>query len=123
VAAAADNMQDNGGIIIDPAVASVAAITQHDTAAAPAESGPVAAAADMLVLKLREDSWVEIRRAGDSTPVARRLLKAGTTETFKISGPVSLTIGNAAGVDATLRGTPLPLQADAKNNVAHLNLK
>jgi cytoskeleton protein RodZ len=77
---------------------------------------------DMLVLKLREDSWIEIKRPDNSMPISR-LVKAGETETYRITAPVSLTIGNASGVDATLRGAPIALQADAKNNVARLNLK
>jgi cytoskeleton protein RodZ len=77
---------------------------------------------DLLTLKLREDSWVEIKRPDNSTLVAA-LLKAGTTESFKISGPVSVIVGNAAGVDATLRGKPIELKANAKTNVARLTLK
>lgn len=77
---------------------------------------------DALTLKVREDSWIEIKRADNSTVVSS-ILKAGTTESFKITGPVAMTIGNAAGVEATLRGKPLELKADAKTNVARLNLK
>lgn len=77
---------------------------------------------DMLTLILREDSWVEIKRPDNSTVVAA-LLKAGTTESFKIAGPVAMTIGNAAGVDATLRGKPISLRANTKTNVARINLK
>lgn len=77
---------------------------------------------DLLVLTLRADSWIEIKGQGGGTSVSR-LAKAGETETYKLTAPVSLTIGNASGVDATLRGMPIALQADAKNNVARLNLK
>lgn len=85
-------------------------------------STPGAGAADMLTLTMREDSWVEIRRPDNSTLVAA-LLKAGTTESYKINGPVSMTIGNAAGVDAILRGKPVALKPDGKTNVARLTLK
>lgn len=77
---------------------------------------------DVLTLKLREDSWIEIKRADNSTVVSS-ILKAGTTESFKITGPVAMTVGNAAGVEATLRGKPVELKAEAKSNVARLNLK
>ncbi|OGB23412.1 MAG: hypothetical protein A3I66_01750 [Burkholderiales bacterium RIFCSPLOWO2_02_FULL_57_36] len=77
---------------------------------------------NLLTLKLREDSWIEITRSDNST-LAAVLLKAGTTESFKITGPVAVIIGNATGVDATLRGKPIVLKPDAKNNVARLNLK
>jgi cytoskeleton protein RodZ len=51
------------------------------------------------------------------------LVRAGTTETIEINEPVSVTVGNASGVDASWRGTPLDFKAAAKNNVARLNLK
>ncbi|WP_343588069.1 helix-turn-helix domain-containing protein [Herbaspirillum sp.] len=76
---------------------------------------------DMLKLSFREDSWVEIRRA-DKTTVISRLLKAGTTESFDVSDATMLVIGNAAGVDATLRGQPLDLKPTNGSNVARLNL-
>ncbi|WP_050477230.1 RodZ domain-containing protein [Herbaspirillum rhizosphaerae] len=76
---------------------------------------------DLLRLTFREDSWVEIRR-NDKTTIISRLLKAGTSESFDITEPVTLVIGNAAGVDASLRGSKLDLQATG-NNVARLSLK
>lgn len=76
---------------------------------------------DLLRLTFREDSWVEIRRADKSTVISR-LLKAGTTETFDVSDATTLIIGNASGVDATLRGQPLDLKSPGGSNVARLNL-
>lgn len=106
-------------------------------AAAPAAPAPVAAASaaasalppglnivnskDLLRLTFREDSWVEIRRADKSTIISR-LLKAGTTETFDVSDATMLVVGNASGVDATLRGKALDLKSGSGNNVARLNL-
>jgi cytoskeleton protein RodZ len=91
-------------------------------AAAVRESGAGAGARDMLTLKMLEDSWIEIKRSDNSTVIAA-LLKAGTTESFKITGPVVMTVGNASGVEATLRGKPLVLKGGSKTNVARLNLK
>jgi len=76
---------------------------------------------DMLRLTFREDSWVEIRRADKSTIISR-LLKAGTTESFDVSDATTLIVGNASGVDATLRGQPLDLKSPGGSNVARLNL-
>ncbi|MCA1325982.1 helix-turn-helix domain-containing protein [Herbaspirillum sp. alder98] len=76
---------------------------------------------DLLRLTFREDSWVEIRRA-DKTTIISRLLKAGTTEAFDVADASVLVVGNAAGVDATLRGKPLELKSGSGNNVARLNL-
>lgn len=77
---------------------------------------------DALVLKARQDSWVDIKGAGNRT-VLSRLVKAGETETVEVKEPLSVTIGNASAVDATLRGDALPLKTNTKNNVARLSLK
>ncbi len=85
---------------------------------------PVAASRgnNSLVLKCREEAWVELRRANGSV-LASRLVPAGTTETFEISGSVQVTIGNARSVEATLRGAPLELKLEPGYRVARLNLK
>ena len=88
-----------------------------------AVSAPVAVAdANRLNLTFKQDSWVEIKRADKST-LFSRVGKAGSSETFDIDQPVTVVIGNLAGVDATLRGVALDLKAGAKSNVARLNLK
>ena len=75
-----------------------------------------------LAIKARQDSWVEIRRA-DDTVLFSRLLKAGSAEVIGINEPVSIVIGNAAGVDVTLRGASVDVVAGNTSNVARLNLK
>lgn len=100
--------------------APAASVTSGATVVAPAAA--TGEAKDTLVLKLHANSWVEIRH-GDKSPLISRLLKAGAVETFEITQPMSMTLGNAAGVDATLRGIPLDLKSSAKNNVVRLNLK
>jgi len=76
-----------------------------------------------LQLNVREDSWIEIRRSGDNRVLLSRLVKAGESETVQVAEPVSVVVGNAAGVDATLRGAPLELKASSKSNVARLTVK
>ncbi|HTN67255.1 MAG TPA: RodZ domain-containing protein [Burkholderiaceae bacterium] len=95
-----------------------ALMVESPTVAAPSVAGKN----DLLSLVLRQDSWIEIKRA-DSSVVVSRLARAGTTETFEIVEPVSLVVGNAAGVDATLRNVPLDLKSGASTNVARINLK
>jgi cytoskeleton protein RodZ len=93
-------------------------------AAAPAANAAQEAAAgkDSLVLKVREDSWIEVKRP-DNRIVIARLAKAGTTETVEVNGPLSVVIGNASGVDVALRGNPLELKASTSSNVARLSVK
>lgn len=84
---------------------------------------PVAAAgANILKLTFKQNSWVEITRA-DKKILFSRVGKSGSTETFDIDQPVSIVIGNLAGVDVTLRGEAVDLKAGTKNNIARLNLK
>jgi cytoskeleton protein RodZ len=112
-----------------PAVKPAAESTQPKAAAAPVNSGSpvtgslnISNSKDLLRLTFREDSWVEIRR-GDKSTMISRLLKAGTTESFDINEPVTLVVGNAAGVDASLRGSRLDLETGSSSNVARLSLK
>ncbi len=76
---------------------------------------------DMLMLKLREDSWIEIRNSRNKVLLSR-LAKAGESEAIPVSEPLKLVIGNAAGVDAQLRGMPVELNASTRNNVARLTV-
>ncbi len=76
----------------------------------------------LLELQLREDAWVEISTLNGNKLVSR-LMKAGTTEKFDMNEPVVLVVGNASGVDVTLRGQPLNLRAVARDNVSKLSLK
>lgn len=94
--------------------------------AAPTAAAPAPAAAsgkDTLQLKVREDSWIEVRRTASSGIVLSRIVKAGETENIEVTEPVSVVIGNAAGVEATLRGAPVELKASTSSNVARLTLK
>lgn len=122
------------------AAAPVPAPTPAPVAAAPAPApGPVAAApapapaptpapaavsgaGHQLVLKLNEDSWVEIRRPG-TTPLISKLVKAGSTETFDIKDPALLIIGKPSGVEATLGGQPLPLPTIPGGTISRVNIK
>lgn len=109
-----------------PSPVSVAAPAQ--VASAPQQTSEAkAVAADQetaesnLVLQMNEDSWVEVKRAGGGV-ILGRIVKAGETETVAVKEPVTLTIGNVHGVQASFRGAPLELKA-GKANTARLQLK
>ncbi len=94
-----------------------------NTAAATANAGAAVDPARALELKLREDAWVEILTQNGERKLVSRLMKAGSTERIDITEPVVLVVGNAAGVDVTLRGLPVNLKPGTRDNVAKLNLK
>ena len=90
-----------------------------------ASETPVAAAAssgNALVLKAREESWIELRRANGSV-LYKGTIPAGGSETIEIAEPVQLTLGNGPGVDATMRGAPLEIPVDKYSKVVRLSLK
>lgn len=92
-------------------------------APATAPEAPAASLKDSLQLTVREESWIEIRRSRDNSVVLSRILKPGESETIQLAEPISVVVGNAAGVDVSLRGAPVELKATSKSNVARLTLK
>jgi cytoskeleton protein RodZ len=93
-----------------------AAEAKSEQAATPAPDGK-----NVLAINAKQESWVEVRDAKEKV-VFSGLLKPGASEAVELPGPVSLVVGNAAGVDVTLRGAPVDLKGNA-SNVARLNLK
>ena len=77
---------------------------------------------NQLVVKTHEDSWIDVKRKNGSS-VFSRLLKAGASESFDVGEGLSLTVGNAGGVEVLLRGEPLEIKSSAKNNIARVKLK
>jgi cytoskeleton protein RodZ len=85
-------------------------------AAAPSPSG------NTLVLEVRADSWIEVRRA-KGAPLVSHLARAGSTETVELTEPVTLVVGKPDAVTATLRGAPVALPPTAGSTVSRVNLK
>ena len=105
--------------------ATAAAKPQTATAAPVAPAAPAVApapAGTQLVLKVNEDSWVEIRRPGAASLISRTV-KAGSTETFDIKEPALLIVGKPGGVEATLGGSALPLPPVAGGTISRVNIK
>lgn len=92
--------------------------------AAPAATtaAPAAAGANALVITVREDSWIEVRRA-QGAPLIARLVRGGTTQAFEITEPVTLIVGKPGAVSATLRGTAVELPPVPGSAVSRVNLK
>jgi cytoskeleton protein RodZ len=109
-----------------PAAAPVTALataTPAPVAAAPAAVAPAAAGANTLVLNVRADSWIEVRPSGGGRPLISRLVKAGSTESVEVAGPVNLTVGVPGAVTATLRGANVPLPQQPGKTIARVALK
>lgn len=105
-----------------PPAAAPATTPATTAAVAPAAAAAAAVGANTLVLKVEQDSWVEIRRPG-SSPLISRMVKAGSTETFDIAGPATLVVGKPGAVQATLRGAKLDLPTVAGGTISRVSIK
>lgn len=109
-----------------PAVAPVAtapAATPAPVPAAVAGQAPaVGTAGGKLVLNVKEDSWVEIRRAGQPKLIAR-MVRAGGTESFNVRADDVLIVGKPSAVSASLAGGKLELTQGPGKSYALVNIK
>ncbi|WP_426163100.1 RodZ domain-containing protein [Pseudoduganella sp. R-34] len=111
------------------AVAPAAAQGTAPVATAPAVPATVAGAAPAvgtaggkLVLTVKEDSWVEIRRAGQPN-LTRGTVKAGSTQTFNVRADDVLIVGKPSAVSASLAGGKLELTQGPGKSYALVNIK
>ncbi len=77
---------------------------------------------DVMTLKFRQDTWMQIKKANGNI-VTSHMARAGTEETFAVNEPLQVRIGNAAGVEGSLRGAPLEIFAGKGSNVVNLSVK
>jgi cytoskeleton protein RodZ len=107
-----------------PTAAATAPVVSNSaaTVAAPQAAAP-ATGANTLVLSVREDSWIEVRPSAGGRPLISRLVKAGSTESVEVNGPVNLVVGAPGGVTATLRGANVALPLQAGKTIARVALK
>lgn len=141
VASAASLAQQNQEVNNEPgiAISSLAASTasvpvnaeRAPPAAAPASTAsapavalaePVVNSNDALVLKFKQDSWIFVKADGGAV-LSSHLAKAGTEETFAVKQGLFMKIGNAAGVEASLRGKPLVIVPERDSKVANVSVK
>jgi cytoskeleton protein RodZ len=110
---------------LPPAASSTAPApgTTTPAAVAPAASAPAAYSGDTLVFVARSASWITVTEAG-GRQLLRRNLQAG--ETVGLSGklPMSVVVGRAAGIDATVRGQPFDMASvTGSGGVARFEIK
>jgi cytoskeleton protein RodZ len=130
VANALHNESDAVGSEIENAIAGTATApaagetpTVAQTASAPTEPAPVAVPAasekDGVILNIKKNSWVEIR-GKDGKSIVSRVLKAGDRYFVPARPDLTISLGNAGGVELEVEGKKLkPLGADGevKRNV------
>lgn len=101
-----------------PAIARAEPVATAPSAAASATT----ATGTLVQLRARNSSWVEVVD-GRSKVLISRTLAAGESVGFDGPLPMRVRIGNVAGTEVSFRGHPLDLAANARENVARLELK
>ncbi len=77
---------------------------------------------ELFTLKFKQDSWIQVKTESGLV-LSSHLARAGTQESFSVKQALQVKIGNAAGVDASLRGAALPISPEKGSNVANLSVK
>ncbi|MEB0032331.1 DUF4115 domain-containing protein, partial [Undibacterium sp. RTI2.1] len=77
---------------------------------------------NLIKFKFRQDSWILLKRENGSV-LTSHMAKAGTEESFDVKEVLQIKIGNAAGVDGTLRGVSLNIAPTKESNVFNLSVK
>ena len=98
------------------------AVNETPVLASLAPSMPtVAPPGDDLVLKFRDQSWIEVLDTRGQR-VERGLVAAGSERRFGVGQIAHITLGNAQAVDASRGGKPIDLTPFRDANVARLSL-
>jgi len=100
---------------------NVAASAAASAATPVANPNPVTSSS-VLVIRVKETTWVEILDA-KKVVLLRRTLLRGETLGFGGDLPLSVIVGRADGVQVEVRGKPLSLESDPTNNVARFEVK
>ncbi len=79
-------------------------------------------AGQLLVLKARGDSWVEVVN-GSGAVVVKRMMLAGDVLDFSSAPPYSVVVGRADQVDVMVRGQLLDTAPMTRNSVARFEVK
>lgn len=115
------------------AIAAAQTITAAPLAAPVASAAPVAAAALSdsapvlavgqvpLGIKTSAESWVEVVDTKGQI-LFSKLMRPGESAALAAQPPLRLRVGNVSGTEITLRGAVVDLAAQAKDNVARLEL-
>jgi cytoskeleton protein RodZ len=74
-----------------------------------------------LAIDATEETWVNITDA-NGKQVYSKVLASGTSETFSVTPPVSITVGNAQGTAISMNGKSLDLMAHTRDRVARLKV-
>lgn len=104
-----------------PASSAEAASAPAAAASLPVAATAAPAASGALLLRAKEQSWVEVID-GRGNALMSRLLEAGETVGLDGPTPLRVRIGNASATQVSFRGRPVDL-VPSRDNVAKLELR
>lgn len=78
--------------------------------------------AQLLVLRARSESWIQVRDATGATTL-QKILLPGESAVVPGNPPLFVVVGNAVATEAVVRGKALDLVAISKDNVARFEVK
>ena len=105
-----------------PALAPAAPMSQPVQSTPPAKPAVSASAEPEWVFSASGDSWLEVRNAQKAV-VWSGVVKAGESTRIQSPLPVSVVVGRAQVVTATLRGQPFDLKPHTQVTVARFEVK
>lgn len=104
-----------------PAVAVVAKAASTAPATPALATASAAVAPEVLVIRARGDSWVEV--SGGGKLLLQRVVKAGESVALTDAPPLAVVIGRVDATEILVRGQAFDLGAVARNNVARFEVK
>lgn len=104
-----------------PSDASAAAPTAATPVATPPVASETAPPADVLVIRAKSDSWVEV--SGGGKVLLQRVVKAGESVALSGTSPLAVVIGRVDATEVLVRGQAFDLATVARNNVARFEVK
>lgn len=104
-----------------PVAAALAAVSAPVAASVTATAIP-AKSSEMVVIRAKGTTWVEVLDASGAVLVRRTLQADGVTSATGVA-PLSVVVGKADMVEIDVRGKPFSMQGIAKDNVARFEVK
>jgi cytoskeleton protein RodZ len=122
--APASTAPKSGSVAALPVVASAALAAPSASAQMPVAvaSATGAGAQSALLLRVREDAWIEVRD-GKGQMLIKRLVKAGETLKQEAQAPLFVYLGRADSTELLWQGKAVDLRPHTQNNEARIQIK
>ena len=104
-----------------PAPASTIAVAPAEPAVLPPVA-PISNGMAKLEFNASQETWVSIVDAS-GREIYNKIIFAGSRDSFNVTPPVNVTVGNAGATNLSMNGKPVPLAPHMRGNVARLKIE